>query len=219
MIRTVRTFACIVLLAFGLPACAGDVARFIVETRNHQGDMALDNKNYPDAATAYRLALRVAPNDEHARAGLAAVQLRIAADQYTLSKFDDALASLAIAAKYDPESVRLAELRTEIEQARVKREIAQSNYPTYKETGLSLRRSYLQLKKESSAIVATLQRFDYTYDSAELAKAIRQSNELHAEIGHLTARLDNYRQLVEAGSPERADQAPLAPAASLLPLP
>jgi len=42
---------------------------------------------------------------------------------------------------------------------------------------------------------------------------------LHAEIGRLTARLDNYRQLVEAGSPERSDQAPLAPAASLLPLP
>jgi tetratricopeptide (TPR) repeat protein len=219
MTRTVRTFACAALLAFGLPACGADVARFIVETRNNQGDLALQNTNYADAAIAYKLALRVAPSDEHARAGLAAVQLRIAAQQYTLSKFDDALASLAIAAKYDPDSVRLAELRTEIESARVKREIALSNYPTYKETGLSLRRTYAQLRKESNAIVASLQRFDYTYDSAELAKAIRQSNELHAEIGHLTARLVNYRQLVEAGSPERADQAPLAPAASLLPLP
>ncbi len=219
MNRTIRTLACAVLLAMGLPACAGDIEHFIVETRNHQGDLALQNQNFVDAATAYRLALRVAPNDEHARAGLAAVEMRIAAQQYTLSKFDDALASLAIAAKFDPESVRLAELRTEIEQARVKREIALSNYPTYKETGLALRRSYAQLRKESNAIVATLQRFDYTYDSAELTKAIRQSEELHAEIGRLTARLDNYRQLVEAGSPERSDQAPLAPAASLLPLP
>jgi hypothetical protein len=219
MNRLVRTLVCAALLALGLPACGGDVARFIVDTRNHQGDMALENQNFTDAATAYRLALQVAPNDEHAREGLAAVQLRIAAQQYTLSKFDDALASLAIAAKFEPDSVRLAELRTEIEQARVKREIALSNYPTYKETGLSLRRSYAQLKKESSAIVATLQRFDYTYDSAELTKAIRQSEDLHAEIGRLTARLDNYRQLVEAGSPERSDQAPLAPAASLLPLP
>jgi lipopolysaccharide biosynthesis regulator YciM len=217
--RLLRTLLCATLLVCTLPACGDDVANFIVEMRNHQGDLALQNQSFNDAAVAYRLALRVMPNDEHARAGLAAVQLRIAAQQYTLSKFDDALASLAIAAKFDPDSVRLAELRTEIEQARVKREIALSNYPTYKETGLALRRSYAQLKKESGAIVATLQRFDYTYDSAELAKAIRQSYELHAEIGRLTARLANYRQLVEAGSPERADQAPLAPAASLLPLP
>jgi hypothetical protein len=124
-----------------------------------------------------------------------------------------------VAAKYDPESVRLAELRTEVEQARVKREIVISNYPTYRETGLALRKSYAQLKEQSTAIATTLQRFDYTYDSAELVKAIRQSNVLNAEVSKLTARLANYRQLVEAGSPERNGTEPLAPAASLLPLP
>jgi len=35
----------------------------------------------------------------------------------------------------------------------------------------------------------------------------------------LTARLASYRQLVESGSPEHNADAPLAPAASLLPLP
>ena len=174
--------------------------------------MALENRNYNDAALAYRLALRIAPDDEHARAGLAAVQLRIAAQEYELSKFDEALEALAVAAKYDPDSVLLVELKTQIEQARVKREIVLSNYPTYKETGLALRKSYFQLPKETNAIVASLQRF-------ELLRAIRQSNELNAEVAHLTARLVNYRQLVEAGSPERSAQAPLAPAASLLPLP
>jgi hypothetical protein len=124
-----------------------------------------------------------------------------------------------VAAKYDPDSVLLVELKTQIEQARVKREIVLSNYPTYKETGLALRKSYFQLPKETNAIVASLQRFDYSYDSSELLRAIRQSNELNAEVAHLTARLVNYRQLVEAGSPERSAQAPLAPAASLLPLP
>lgn len=202
-----------------LGGCTGGVTGFIVATRNHQGDVALSNKNYPDAATAYRLALRLAPDDVHARAGFAAVQLQIAAEDYTLSKFDDALAALAIAAKYDPESVRLAELRAEVEQARVKREIVLSNYPTYGDTGLALRRAYAQLRKDSNAIVATLQRFDYSYDANELSKAIRASKALNAEVARLTARLANYRQLVESGSPERNVDAPLAPAASLLPLP
>lgn len=221
MTRIVRTIISAALLATSpaLPGCAGPIAQAIVETRNHQGDLALENRNYNDAALAYRLALRIAPDDEHARAGLAAVQLRIAAQEYELSKFDEALEALAVAAKYDPDSVLLVELKTQIEQARVKREIVLSNYPTYKETGLALRKSYFQLPKETNAIVASLQRFDYSYDSSELLRAIRQSNELNAEVAHLTARLVNYRQLVEAGSPERSAQAPLAPAASLLPLP
>jgi tetratricopeptide (TPR) repeat protein len=202
-----------------LAGCAGSVAAFIVATRNHQGDLSLEHQNFTDAALAYRLALRVSPDDAHARAGLAAVQLQIAAEDYTRSKFDDALAALAVAAKYDPDSVRLAELRTEIEQARVKRQIVISNYPTYSETVLELRKNYAQLSKQSNAIVATLQRFDYSYDSTEIQKAIRQSNVLSAEVAHLTARLVNYRQLVESGSPERSGQTPLAPAASHLPLP
>jgi tetratricopeptide (TPR) repeat protein len=207
------------LFAAPLSGCAGSLSGFIVSTRNHQGDMALANENFTDAALAYRLALKIAPDDEHARAGLAAVQLQIAAQEYLHSHFDDALASLAVAAKYDPDSVRLAELKTEIEQARVKREIVVSNFPTYSETGLALRKSYAQLRKESDGIVAALQRFDYTYDSAELQKAIRESNLLNSEVAHLTARLANYRQLVESGSPERAGETALAPAASLLPLP
>ncbi len=222
MIRILRqTLLGLTLLtgATTLSGCAGGLSGFIVATRNHQGDVALESKNYPDAATAYRLALRLAPEDVHARAGLAAVQLQIAAQDYTLSKFDDALAALAVAATYDPESVRLAELRTEVEQARVKRAIVLSNFPTYADTGLTLRKSFAQLKKESGTIVATLQRFDYTYDATELSKAIRASNALSAEVARLTARLVSYRQLVESGSPERNADAPLAPAASLLPLP
>lgn len=219
--RFARPLVCALLLATlpALTGCAGPIASFIVQTRNHQGDLALANRNFTDAALAYRLALRVAPDDSHARAGLAAVQLQIAAQEYEHSKFDDALDALAVAAKYDPDSVRLAELRLEIQQARVKRQIVLSNYPTYSETGLALRKAYAQLSRQSNAIVASLQRFDYSYDSSELVEAIRQSNQLNAEVAHLTARLVNYRQLVESGSPDRSGQTPLAPAASLLPLP
>ena len=218
--RSRRLVSFLALLAtFSLVDCAGSLASFIVETRNRQGDTALKNQNFVDAALAYRLALRVAPNDPHARAGLAQVQLNIAAQDYTLSKFDDGFAALAVAAKYAPQSVRLAELRAELEQARVKRDVVLSNYPTYRETGLALRKSYAQLHVQSGAIVATLQRFGYSYDSTELLKAIRQSNELGVDVSKLTARLGNYRQLVEAGSPERNGNAPLYPGASLLPLP
>lgn len=213
-------FAAISLaFAASLAGCSGSVSTFIVATRNHQGDLALASKNLPDASTAYRLALRLAPDDAHARSGLADVQLQVAALDYTLSKFDDALAALAVAAKYEPESVALAQLRAEVESARVKRAIVLSNYPTYGETGLALRKAYAALHKESSSIVATLQRFDYTYDSSELEKAIRASSRFNAEVSRLTARLVAYRQLVESGSPERTGETPLAPAASLLPLP
>jgi tetratricopeptide (TPR) repeat protein len=208
-----------VVLTFVTSGCARGISEYIVSTRNHQGDVAFDHKNPNEAALAYKLALRIDPKDEHARAGLAAVQLQIAAQLFVASKFDDALAALVLAAKYDPESVRLAELRSEIEQARVKREIVLSNYPTYRETGLVLRRTYAQLHLQSNAIVATLQRFDYSFDGNELTKAIRASNQLASDVSRLTARLTNYRQLVEAGSPERSAGAPLAPAASLLPLP
>lgn len=199
--------------------CAGGIARFIVTTRNHQGDLSFEHQNPMEAAVAYKLALRVDPTNGHARAGLAAVQLQLARQAYVASKFDDALAALAVAAKYDPDRVRLAELRSKIEEARVKREIVLSNYPTYHETGLGLRRAYAQLHLESNSIVATLQRFDYNFDANELAKAIRASNQLGADVARLTTRLTNYRQLVEAGSPERAADSPLVPAASLLPFP
>ncbi|MGP6156825.1 MAG: hypothetical protein ACLPYS_04820 [Vulcanimicrobiaceae bacterium] len=214
-----RAVAVLAAAVFATSGCAANVTQFIVEARNHQGDAALERDNLADAATAYRLALRLAPQDPHARAGLAAVQLKNAARLYTESRFDDALAALSVAAKYDPGSVRLAELQSEVESARLKREIVVSNYPTYRETGLSLRRAYAQLRTQSSAIVATLQRFDYDFDATQLSKAIRQSNELNAEVKRLTQRLTNYRQLVESGAPERAAEVPLAPAASLLPLP
>ncbi|MFY9780904.1 MAG: hypothetical protein WAJ85_10395 [Candidatus Baltobacteraceae bacterium] len=217
--RHFRAVAFLAAVVFATSGCAANVTQFIVETRNHQGDLAYERDNFTDAATAYRLALQLAPDDVHARAGVAAVQLKIAAKLYTESKFDDALAALAAAAKYDPSSVRLAELQSEVESARLKREIVVSNYPTYRETSLGLRRAYAQLRTQSSAIVGTLQRFDYTYDAAQLTKAIQQSYELAAEVKLLTQRLTNYRQLVESGAPEPAADVPLAPAASLLPLP
>jgi tetratricopeptide (TPR) repeat protein len=209
---------CAFVIAIVATGCSGGLTGFILAQRNHQGDLALKNGNVKEALLEYRLAIAIDGQDAHARAGLAQAEVALALESFVLSKFDDASTELSIATKYDPGNVRAAELRAEVDQARVKREIVLSNYPTYKETGLELRKAYTQLHAQSSAIVLALNRFDYTYDSSELVKAIAASKLLGADVSKLTARLINYRQLVEAGSPEKAG-APLAPAASLLPLP
>ncbi|MBC5810595.1 MAG: hypothetical protein GIW95_07065, partial [Candidatus Eremiobacteraeota bacterium] len=175
MNRICRSLFLAAAVAFTVPACAANVSETIVAARNHQGDAAFANGNYADAALAYKLALQLAPQDQHARTGLATVQLRIAAQLYQTSKFDDALAALSLAAKYDPTSVRLEALRSEIEAARIKREIVVSNYPTYRESGISIRHAYTQLKIPAAEIANEIQRFEYTYDAAHLTKATKGS--------------------------------------------
>jgi tetratricopeptide (TPR) repeat protein len=220
MFRNVFVFVLAVSAAASLCSCSGGgLKSYIVSTRNDQGDMGLAHGNLQDASLAYRLALQLDPKDAHARAGLAEVQLRLAVQQYQSSKFEDALASLAVAAKYDPQSVRVAEIRSEIEQARVKREIVLSNYPTYSDTARQIQRAYRDLRALNLKIVGALQRFGYTYDSGQLTQAIQNSYLLGEEVNKNTNRLISFRQLVEAGAPGAAGAEPLAPAASLLPLP
>lgn len=208
--------AAVVLATTG---CAGSISRWIVQTRNHQGDVAVEHENSADASVAYQLALRVDPANAHARAGLVGVQARIAQQLFTDSRFDDAVKALDVAARYAPGDARIEALRSQIEQAEIKRDIVVSNYPAYRETGAALQRAYAQVKVQSEAIVATLHRFDYTYDSNELSEAIRESYELDAQIVRLTDRLIQYRQLVDSGVPEDSDTNAVAPPASLLPLP
>ena len=219
--RFVRV-AALVLACAGLPAlttgCAPSIASWIVRERNQQGDVALRRGNYPDASVAYQLALKLDPANAHARTGLTAVQIRLAQTLFAASRFDDAVEALSVAARYTPGDDRVSTLHNEIVQAQIKRDIVVSNYPLYKVTGASLRRAYTQLKTQNQTILAALKRFDYTYDTADLSAAIRQSYALNEEIARLTNRLQQYRQLVESGVPEHGAEN-LAPPASLLPLP
>ena len=216
----VRRFALAVLASMLLATtgCASSISGWIVHTRNHQGDVALQHGNSADASIAYQLSLRIDPVNVHARAGLVGVQARIAQQLFTASRFDDAVKALDVANRYAPGDARIEALRAQIEQAEIKRDIVVSNYPSYRETAAGLRRSLVQLRTQAQEIAATLHRFDYTYDSSELSQAIRQSYELDSQVTRLTDRLIQYRQLVDSGVPESADTA-IAPAASLLPLP
>ena len=221
MIRLSRSLLCAFVLLFAA-GCAGPVEQWIVDTRVNQGDAAMARGNYEDAQLAYRLALRVDPANERARAGYSAVATEIAAKQYKAGNLGDALQTLSVAAKYDPQSVRMQALRQEVEQARIKREIVVSNYPTYQDTAVQIQKAYMQLKPMNLKIIEGLKKFDYNYNMTELNKAIQTSYQLNLAIARNTNKLVAFRQLVESGAPateKGAAEPGLAPPSSLLPLP
>jgi tetratricopeptide (TPR) repeat protein len=199
--------------------CAGTIEHWIVNTRVNQGNVALFRGNLPEAETAYRLALRVNPHDIRARGGFARVSAEIAEADYRKGDFDAASATLAEAQKYDPQNVRLQALRSELEDARLKREIVISNYPTYQGAGRQIRTAYADLNEQTMAILKNLKRFNYTYDTQDLTRAIQASYELQIEVSKNTNRLIAYRQLVESGVPGTEQTTQTSPTGSLLPLP
>ena len=202
-----------------LAGCAGSIERWIVNTRVHQGDVALSRGNARDAQLAYQLALRVNPKDEQARAGFVEASADLAHLEYTKGTFDDALATVNDGLAVDPESVRLAALKATIEQAKLQREIVLSNYPTYRVAGLEIQRAYTQLNATNALLLKNLKRFGYTFETAELTAAIKRSYELELEVTRNTNRLILYRQLVSSGAPEAPAESSTFGASSLLPLP
>lgn len=218
--RMFRAAAFSLAIVATLPSCAGPVERWIVNTRVSQGDGALERGNLHEAELAYRLALSVDPKNARARRGFAQVSVDIADSDYHHENFDDALATLAGAAKYDPTSVRIQAIRSAIEQAKLKREIVISNYPTYGAAADELQKGYAALTDQNALILKSLKRFNYTFDTNDLTSAIQQSYEYQLDVSKNTNRLIAYRQLVESGVPESAKGLPnVAAPASLLPLP
>lgn len=206
------------VLATGLTGCAGSIEQWIVNTRVHQGAIALERGDVRDAELAYRLALRIDPKDPRAQAGYVDAAAGLAQDQYARGEFDDAEATIRDGLRIDPESVRLAALKRTIDEARLKHEIVVSNYPSYREAGAAIARSYQQLDVTNKQLLKSLKRFTITYDDADLVKAIKRSYELQLDIVKNGNRLIQYRQLVTSGVPESPAEA--APSTtSLLPLP
>lgn len=216
---TVKRLAVGAVAALALSGCAGSVQNWIVNTRVHQGDVALEQGHVADAELAYKLALHVDPKNERARAGFIEAAAGLAQSLYTKGDFDDAIATIGDALKYDPESVRLSALKASLDQAKLKREIVISNYPTYREAGVQIARAYEQLDITNKVILRDLKRFSYTYDPQDLTSAIKQSYSLQLDVVKNTNRLISYRQVVQSGVPVSAPQGTSASAASLLPLP
>jgi tetratricopeptide (TPR) repeat protein len=206
--------------AWLLAGCASSIENWIVNTRVHQGDTALAHGNVNDAALAYRLALRVDPRNSRARAGFVQAAAELAQVQYSKGAFDEALATVEGGLAVDPESLRLEALKTTIDQAKLKREIVISNYPTFHATGLEIQRAFAQLNVTNALLLRSLKRFGYTFDADDLTAAIKRSYELQLDIVKNTNRLIVYRQLVTSGVPETpAQSATSGGTTSLLPLP
>lgn len=212
-------FALAAISVLALAGCAGSIERWIVNTRIHQGDLALAHGNVRDAELSYRLALRVDPNDAQARAGFVESAAYLARREFTKGSFDDALATVERGLALDPQSATLAALKTTIDQAKLKREIVISNYPTYRTTGVELQHAYQQLDAANALLLRDLRRFGYTFDTEDLTSAIKRSYALQLEATKNTNRLIVYRQLILSGLPEVPAQSTTFGAASLLPLP
>jgi tetratricopeptide (TPR) repeat protein len=216
---TLRSVALLVALSLGTGGCASSIQQWIVNTRVHQGAIALERGNVHDAELSYRLALRVDPKDPRAQAGYVRAAVGLAQAQYAKGAFDDALSTIRDGLIIDPESVRLASLMRTIEQARLKREIVASNYPSYHEAGTALARSYEQLDVTNRLLVKSLKRFNLTFDDADLVTAVKRSYELQLDVAKNGNRLIQYRQLVTSGIPASASEAASPATTSLLPLP
>jgi tetratricopeptide (TPR) repeat protein len=206
-------------LLMTLCGCAGSIEHWIVNVRVHQGDAALVRGNVREASLAYGLALRVDPTDVRAQAGYVEAAAGLAKDEYTKGDFEDAMATIAHGLAVDPQSVRLEGLKTTIEQARLKREIVISNYPTYGQSGLAIEKAYVQLDTTNKLLLRSLHRFGYTFDANDLTDAIKRSYELQLDISKNTNRLIVYRQLVTSGVPAATSTVTSGSSSSLLPLP
>src|SRR5215469_4161686 len=110
-----------IALALVLGGCAGPIQQWVVDTRVNQGDVALERGNPRDAELAYRLALKIDPTDERARAGIIESSYALAQVQYSKGDFEGSLATIDEGLKADPTSVRLSALHAEIEDAKLKR--------------------------------------------------------------------------------------------------
>jgi hypothetical protein len=143
----------------------------------------------------------------------------LARREFSKGSFDDALATVDGGLAVDPQSATLAALKQTIDQAKLKREIVVSNYPTFRAGGVELQRAYQQLNATNALLLRDLKRFGYTFDADDLTSAIKRSYELQLDVAKNTNRLILYRQLVSSGVPELPSQSTTFGAASLLPLP
>jgi len=207
-----------VCLMFTASGCAGSLTNWLTNLRNSQGDSAVDHGNLKEAQKEYELALALAPRNHHARAGLAQVLFLQARAHFVASDLDDAEIEVKQALTYGPSDPDTQALASEIEQAKIRRDIVIANYPSYSSVGASIQLSLKSLIASNKAIQKQVAAFGYDYDPAHLTRALELSYAIQDEVTRISQRLLSYRTLVQAGVPRA--QAPIeSETPNLLPIP
>lgn len=197
--RRLVLLAC-VCFALSASACAGSLTRRIVALRTAQGDAAVQNHDLAEARKEYALALALSPANAHARQGLAHVLFLNASADFINARLDQAQQEVASALKYAPNDPATQALNSQIEQARIRREIVIANYPLYASVGSSLTASLKSVDAAKRDVEKQLLSFDYDYDTAHLQKAIIESYDLQQDMHRIMLRLVAYRNLVQSGA-------------------
>jgi tetratricopeptide (TPR) repeat protein len=205
-------------MSVALAGCAGTVTRWMVDLRTSQGDSALAQSSLVEAEKEYDLALRLDPHDARARTSLARVLFLQARADFNASALDQAGSEISEARKYAPADAAAQALASQIEQAKIRREIVLSNYPLYESMGSSMTDSLKTLTATQKEIAKQLKAFNADFDTGHLTKAIVAAYDVEDEAHRLTVRLVSYRGLVASGA--SASRAPAeSETPNLLPIP
>ncbi len=222
-ISTSKTAACLCVTlascALALGGCSASLKDRIVELRNAQADAALQTDNIVEAEKEYSLALALAPNDEHARTGLAKVAYLHAKADVGAGDVDEANIEIQKALKYAPKDAAALDLASAIDQARIRRDIVVANFPTYKASSDAIRELLKANALANKNIQLALHDFNTDYDVTHLRKAIALSTDLEDEDHRVTQRLIAYRAQIEAGEPGATRVQSTEEVPGLLPIP
>lgn len=206
------------LCALCSSGCAQPLTHWVVNLRISQGDAALAIPHLSEAEKEYTLALDLDPKNLRARAGLAKALFLTAKDDYVNSKLDEASAEIVRALKYAPSDAATLALASEIDQAKIRREIVIANYPLYGSINAALAPVFKQITASNKVIAAQVKAFSSDFDTTHLTRAIAESYDLEDEAHRMGLKVIAYRALVQSGQ-QKASAPSESSAPSLLPIP
>ncbi len=124
-----------------------------------------------------------------------------------------------ICARWGGEEFIIALPNSDIEQAKIRREIVISNYPLYGSINAAFKPTFKQIQASNIEIEKQVKAFSSDFDTAHLTKAIIQSYDLEDEVHRMALRMINYRSVVTSGVGKAAKPPAESEAPSLLPIP
>ena len=202
-----------------LTGCSSVLKDRIVDLRNAQADSALQDDKIVEAEKEYGLALALAPNDEHARAGFAHAAYLHAKSAIDDGDIDTAQIEIQKSLKYSPKDAAALDLAAVIDQARIRRDVVVANFPAYRASSDVIRDLLKANALTNKNIQQQIHLFNADYDAAHLRKAIALSTDLEEEDHRVTQRLIALRSEIEAVAPGMARPAPAEEVPGLLPIP